>query len=325
MVCSDVLGWPGRDRVSGMSGGGPDGRALEAAWRAMQFARTSAEHARRAAEVAAKAAAMRERLLDGSPEAAAELRVQTIAMHRKSEACQRTAERMLTTFARRLAKWAAHEDAAALLRPVFMHDVAQTAGWGGVVLTLRDGAGGEVLVAASDEWARRVHELQVTLGEGPTVEAARGRTSIVYGTELARRWPRFGEVVGGMGVQAAAGIPLDWGPHHAPGSLTAVGPPMPDQRGDLRGLQEVAGALDQGILRSPHVAPGPDPELPGLEMFEQADYQPALHQAAGALHVRLGCNVDDALALIRAHAYAEDRSVAEVAHDVLARRLWTAG
>jgi len=189
---------------------------------------------------------------------------------------------------------------------------------------LRAASGREALVAASDARARRAHELQVVLAEGPTVEAAAGRTSIAYGYELERRWPRFGEVAFGLGVEAVAAIPVEDGPDHAAGSLFAIGPPVPDLRGDLRGLRKVAGALGEAVLRFPDLVCGSDTQLPGLEMFEQEDFQPALHQAAGALSVRQGWAVDDAVELIRAHAFAEDRSVADVAEDVLAGRLWTA-
>ena len=301
---------------------GVDPRTVETAWRAVQFARRAAEQAHRAATQAAKAAAHRERLLWDSPEAVAELRARVAAMNRRSEACQRTAERLLSNFARRLERWAAREDAATLLRPVLMSEVARTAGWGGVVLTLRDGSGGEVLVAASDDRARRVHELAVALDEGPTVEAAQGCTSVAIGADMRRRWPRFGEMVGELGVRAVAAVPLDLGPRHAAGSLSAVGPPMPAHPGDLRGLRRVAQAIDEGVLRSSDLVCGADTQLPSLEMFEHEDFQPALHQAAGVLHERQAWDVDGAIALIRAHAYAENRSVAEVAEDVIAGRLW---
>ena len=304
--------------------GGVDPRSVEQAWRAVHFAKRAAAQARRAATQAANAAAHRERLLADSPEELAELRARVAAANRRSEACQRTAERLLSTFARRLERWAAREDGAELLRPVLMREVARTAGWGGVVLTLRDGSGGETLVAASDQTARRVHELEVALAEGPSVDASLGRTSIAYGEELELRWPRFGEIAWELGVHAVAALPLDSGRAHAVGSLSGIGPPMPAQRGDLRGLRKVAEALDEGVLRSSNLVCVTDSELPSLEMFESADFQPALHQAAGVLSGQKGWDVGGAIALIRAHAYAEDRSVAEVAEDILAGRLWSA-
>jgi hypothetical protein len=46
-----------------------------------------------------------------------------------------------------------------------------------------------------------------------------------------------------------------------------------------------------------------------------------VHQAAGMISVQLGMGVEEALTRLRAHAYAEDRRLADVARDVVARRL----
>jgi hypothetical protein len=39
------------------------------------------------------------------------------------------------------------------------------------------------------------------------------------------------------------------------------------------------------------------------------------------ISVQLSPGVDEALVRLRAHAYAHDRSIADVAHDVIARRI----
>ncbi|MFD0524436.1 ANTAR domain-containing protein [Paractinoplanes durhamensis] len=44
-------------------------------------------------------------------------------------------------------------------------------------------------------------------------------------------------------------------------------------------------------------------------------------QAQGMVSVQLRVTLSDALARLRAHAYAEDRALGEVARDVVARRL----
>jgi len=46
-----------------------------------------------------------------------------------------------------------------------------------------------------------------------------------------------------------------------------------------------------------------------------------IHQAAGMVSVQLGVSVTDALAVLRARAYAEGRTTAQVAADVVTRRL----
>jgi hypothetical protein len=55
---------------------------------------------------------------------------------------------------------------------------------------------------------------------------------------------------------------------------------------------------------------------------EHAGSQPAVvHQATGMIIVQLGVTAAVALARLRAHAYAHDRRLREVASDVVARRL----
>jgi len=307
---------------------GVDRRTREAAWRAAWLARQAAEQSRRAAELAAKAAeaaALGEGLVADPPKAVAELRAGAAAMRRQNAACQRTADRMLSNFSRRLRRWAADAEAGRRARPVLMREAAEFAGWGGVVLTLPDGSGGELLVAASDQRVRRVHELEVALGEGPTMDAYQGRGSLAQGDELARRWPRFAGMAERLGVHAVGAVPLDLAGGAARGSLAAVGPPLPALPGEgRRRLQQVAHALDQGILATSRRVNPAGTDLPGLSLFEGEDFQVALHQAAGVLHERHGWGLHDAIALIEAHAFAEDRIVADVAEDILAERLWTA-
>lgn len=310
---------------------GVDPRAVEVARGTAMAARRAADQARRAGELAGRAAdqaqraaELRERMSPDAPAALVQLRAQTAAFNRQNEICQRNAARLLSTFARRLEYWIARRDASRFeRRPLLMSEAAQAAGWGGAVLTLRDGAGADMFVAASDVKARRVHELEVALAEGPSMEASEGRMSIAYRAELETRWPRFGKAASDLGVQAVAAVPLDTVPDHtAASSLSAIGPPMPAGRGDLGGLLAVAGALDMGVLRSSKPVGGTDTEVPILEMFESDDFQPALHQAAGVLSGRHGWDVSGAVALIRAHAFAENRSVSSVAEDIVAGRLW---
>jgi hypothetical protein len=51
------------------------------------------------------------------------------------------------------------------------------------------------------------------------------------------------------------------------------------------------------------------------------DIHPAVHQAAGMVSVQLGISVAEALVRLRAHAFATDRPLTEVAGEVVARTL----
>jgi AmiR/NasT family two-component response regulator len=50
-----------------------------------------------------------------------------------------------------------------------------------------------------------------------------------------------------------------------------------------------------------------------------------VYQAQGMIHVQLGVDVNEAMARLRAYAFAHDRSVRDVAADVVARRLQLQG
>ncbi len=295
--------------------GGPDSRGAESALRALHFARRAAEQARRAAQHAAEIAARQEQMAGlGLPEARVHTRV--AAMHRRGEACQRAAERMHRDFARKLGRWAMRDDADLLLRPVLMSAVANTAGWRGAVLSVSDLTGAETLVAASDETARRAHELEVTLSEGPYWEALRGGAPTARGPEVELRWPRYGVAVADLGVRAVAAVPVDLGDGGMGGALTFTGATVPTLADRSCGLGEVAEALGQTVLQAPDLVFVDEAGMPGLEVFQDEDFQPGMHQAAGLLHARFGWGIENAVALIRAHAFAEDRPIAEVAAEI---------
>jgi hypothetical protein len=63
-------------------------------------------------------------------------------------------------------------------------------------------------------------------------------------------------------------------------------------------------------------AQGP-PELPPLDMDGMRDQ---VYQAQGMVMVQLGVSLSEALARMRAHAFASDRGLADLAADILAGR-----
>jgi hypothetical protein len=294
------------------------GEHFDHAWQAVESARRAADLAQRAERAAAKAAeaADRQDTLASRGGRAANMHARLAAAHRRSEACQRAAARMHAGHAERLRRWVARQDADTLLRPVFMSAVAASAGWRAAVLTVATRRGVETLVAASDDTSRRAHELEVNLGEGPSRDTTRGSIPVVDGAALTRRWPNYGPAVERLGVCAVSGVPLSLGSRGLTGSLTVLDMFSPrTNTHDGAGLYDVAEALTRTVLCAPDLVEGEGPG--GLALFEEDDFQPVLHQAAGVLHERCGWDIDDAVALIRAHAYAEERPVAAVAGEVV--------
>jgi AmiR/NasT family two-component response regulator len=56
-------------------------------------------------------------------------------------------------------------------------------------------------------------------------------------------------------------------------------------------------------------------------MFDDRDLRPVVHQAAGMLCVQAGCPISDALALIRARAFADAEPVEATAMRIVSGHL----
>lgn len=176
------------------------------------------------------------------------------------------------------------------------------------------------LLAASDPVGARLEDLQHSLGEGPCVEAhtsGRAVSEPDLGARLAR-WPAFGPEAHAAGAAALFSFPLRVGGVRL-GALTlhqaATGRLSDDQHADA-GL--LAGLAASAILDIQAAAP-PGQLSPDLEML--ASHRAEVHQASGMLSVQLGVSVGEALVRLRAHAFAAERSLADVAADIVARRL----
>jgi ANTAR domain len=174
---------------------------------------------------------------------------------------------------------------------------------------------------ASDQLAADLEELALTLGEGPGVDAGSGVPALVAdlsSVDAYRRWPAFAPAACLLGVRAVFALPLQIGAirlgvldlfRGAPGDLE------PAQLADSLVLADTACTLLLDAGRRDRAYPdGSPPELVRPQ-------RPEVHQATGMLAVQLGVSVAVALVRLRAYAYAQERSLADVARDVVHRRL----
>jgi hypothetical protein len=225
-----------------------------------------------------------------------------------------------------------------------VEDCRQATRVSGVGLALMGSAGAGGIVAATGGHAQQMEDLQFALGEGPCMEAARsGRP--VFCSDLAAdgpaRWPAFSSGAGRAGVAAAFTFPLQVG-------VVAIGvlDLYRDRRGplsppevteavafadaavsvllhlqDLGNGQAAAAADVDGRRRD-----GDDGALPAWgpaapDWAEVIDRRAVVHQAAGMISVQLGVEVAEALLRLRAHAFATGRPMADIATEVVARRV----
>ena len=176
-------------------------------------------------------------------------------------------------------------------------------------------------VCSSDTVSALIEDLQYTLGEGPCIDAY-DQDHPVYepdlGVDGARRWATFTPPVVEAGARAVFGFPLQVGTVRL-GALNLYrdrpGPLSDAQHGDALIL---AGVAARSVLAMQAKAP---PGAIGAELEGGADLRFVVHQASGMVAAQLEVSVAEALVRLRAHAFANDRPLVDVAGDVVARRL----
>jgi hypothetical protein len=176
-------------------------------------------------------------------------------------------------------------------------------------------------VCHSDERSFALDELQFSLGEGPSLDAFLQHEAIVEpDLEHAQlgRWPVFTASALEHGTRGIFALPLNTGTKCI-GVLTLyremAGALSPEQRADsLLVADAVARSMMEAQSRN-------ETDLLAVELGDAASHRAEVHQASGMVAVQLGVAVADAEARLRAHAYAVDRSVVDIARDIVERRL----
>jgi hypothetical protein len=195
----------------------------------------------------------------------------------------------------------------------------------GVGLSVLAAGGMRGVAAVSAPAYESIEELQFTLGEGPCLDAFDQRRPVLVpdiSDGAMGRWPGYTPALRGTGVRAVFAFPLQIGAarlgaldvfRNQPGSLTD---------GEFQDALTFADVAVTTLLDGQEQA-SPGTAADGLD--EALGQRAELFQAQGMVSVQLGISLDDALARLRAYAYAEDIALGEVARAVVARRLWFGG
>lgn len=198
--------------------------------------------------------------------------------------------------------------------------VASTAvvGVDGAALTMYSTMGVQELLAASDDWAQTVVGLRYTVGEGPATTAyTQGAPVLVADVGVEQlRWPGYAQAAMGEGASAVFALPLLVGGirlgmlelyRRRPGELSSSA---------LADAVVLASLAIDAVLGDAEQARRAGREWPRAALSSQD-----VHVAIGMMSAHLHLNLEDALARLRAHAYAQQRPILEVARDVLGRRI----
>ncbi len=176
-------------------------------------------------------------------------------------------------------------------------------------------------LCTSNEVSQLIEELQYTLGEGPCVDAYQ-QDRVVTEPDLAHpvthRWPAFSAPVLEAGVRAVFGFPLRVGTVRL-GALnlyrTRIGLLGAEQNANALVMADIAA---RWVLEAQAGAPA---DTVAAELEAGADFHFVVHNAAGMVSVQEGISVTEALVRLRARAFSDGRLLADVARDVVGRRL----
>jgi ANTAR domain len=228
---------------------------------------------------------------------------------------------------------AAH--AAAAGRRVAVADVCavavSSARAGGGWVAAASGRGPDFVICVTDLVSEQLAEMQLTLGEGPCHDVLATAAPVLaadLGDEPSnRRWPAFTPEARQLGAAAVYAFPLVIGAIRA-GVMglyrSSPGPLSGPQLGDCLLLADTATVL---LLDGPGDGAGPAADgdghgaRPAGQPPELAAHRAEIDQATGMLTVQLGVGITGAFARLRAYAYTHDRRLADVAADIVSRRL----
>ncbi|WP_191299360.1 GAF and ANTAR domain-containing protein [Lentzea cavernae] len=173
---------------------------------------------------------------------------------------------------------------------------------------------------ASDEIATEIENVQFTLGEGPCFEAFSTRKPVLV-PDLPQasvlEWPVFAAAIAALPIGAIFAFPLQAGAigigaldlyRRRPGWLSA------DELTVALEVVDVVTAVLLGVLL------GEVDDTAGLRGVMSPGRE-QVHQATGMLVAALGISAEEALSRLRGHAFAKDRSLDELARDIVSRRL----
>ena len=189
----------------------------------------------------------------------------------------------------------------------------------GAALSLMAPAHSPSVASAFDGRTRAVHDLEFTVGEGPAMDAyAQGTPVLVDDVgSLGGRWPQFSAAALAMGVRAVFALPLRTRAARI-GVLVlyrdAVGA-LGDK--DLADALEVADLVSQLVLVMQSEAATESVAW----ALDVSDQRAVVHQATGMIAVQIDSHVEEALVRLRAHSFAVDRPIRDVAQDVVTGKL----
>lgn len=185
----------------------------------------------------------------------------------------------------------------------------------GAAITVENTTSSRTTLSTTDRVMATLEDLQDVTGEGPCLDAFQHSTHFVLAVDGMPngRWPEFSRsawhAVGNLNMYS---FPM----HPGRDTFGVISVYMTDGRelpASIDAAQFVANAVGAALLR--------DPTAQGFDSDSAWASRTRVHTATGMVASQLQLSPDDALAILRAHAYAHEISLAETAGQVVDRKL----
>jgi GAF domain/ANTAR domain len=189
----------------------------------------------------------------------------------------------------------------------------------GCALVLMSGAESASMLAGAGRHASTVTGLQMELGEGPCLQARTSGAPVLLPdlSADANRWPAFAAAALAAGVYAEFSLPLTAGP----GGIGTLD--LCRDRPGMLSEEHLADALvTADIARDAVLYQQYTPGSGGVaELLDLGADRIVIHQATGMIAAQLNDTTSNALARLRAAAFASGRPMYDIAQDVVERRM----
>jgi len=226
--------------------------------------------------------------------------------------------------------WTAEASTAGgeLLPSLLARAAARVLSVDGAGLSLMSGPGLRLPLGSSDDDAAAAERLQFTIGEGPCFEAHReGRPVTVTPVKLRERWPALAEQhLARTPFRSGLSTPLRQGTERFGVLDLYLRRPEAPQGHDVVAAQLIAEVIAGVLLETLNAEDDGDVPTPLAAPPVAWLDSPAIHRrrdvwvAVGMANLSLRLSSGDALATLRAHAYAGDQTLDEFAHEVVEGR-----
>lgn len=182
------------------------------------------------------------------------------------------------------------------------------------------GKGGWWLAHATDAAAATLENAGFALGDGPCLQALASHSPVLAGDlqrDGAARWPLYSRAAADAGCRAVFSFPLQLGAIVV-GTLALYA----DRPAELADKQLSVALRMADAAAWTLLDPGQDNDFARYDPEQEQGWNRVeVYQASGMIMAQLNISILEAMARLRAYAFADSRDIAAVARDVVDRSL----